>query len=246
MTLILAISCSDGVVMAGESAASDTETGTKQRARKVRQLGEQPILYGGSGDVGLLQRLDECLRGFSNKPSLKRIRQDLRKAVVPELAEARELHVPFPQQPFHQPPTAVMLFAGIHDERPWIIEIERDGRDTAYGEELGGFAAIGSGKPWAQALFRPHLGTTRTLELGRLFACRVMEDAIELAAGFIAPPIYIMTVDKSGSVSEVDATTLTGVSETCELWRALERETVGRILTPPAASPAPPEEIPKP
>lgn len=232
MTLVIAIGCTDGVILAADSASSDVDSHTKQPSEKIRQLKEEPILYGGSGDGGLLDRIAGNLEAsYQPKRSLKAVRQELRKLILPDLKEAIETHVQYPQSPFHQPPEAIHLLVGVLNDEPWILEIERDGRDTWFGERLGYFAAIGSGKPWAQAIFRPHLWTERDLRLGQIFAYRTMTDAIDLAAAFLAPPIRIFTISLDGSVTEADSEELQQLEADCELWRQLEREAVGDLLT---------------
>ncbi len=245
MTLIVAIACEDGIVIASDSATTDIDSMTKQQYNKIRKIGEQPILYGGSGDVGLLQKIDESLKGFMPKARLKNIRQEIRKLILPELKEAKEYHVPYPQQPFHQPPSVVLLFAGVLEGKPWILEVEKDGRDTLYDGTLGNFAAIGSGKPLAQAIFYPHHDTVRNLQLGMIFAHRIIEDSIKMSAAFLAPPIRIYTITLDGQAKEIEPDKCTEIAHTCELWRSLERETVGEILSPILEEKSPPE-VPKP
>lgn len=245
MTLVVAIKCKDGVVIASDSAASDSETGIKQPMEKIKQLGNHPILYGASADVGLLQKLNEELQTFTPKSNFKNILKEIKKLVVPELKESAMLHVPYPQQGFYQPPVAVLLFAGVTDGEAWILEIERDGRDTRYGEDLGDFAAIGSGKPWAQAVFRPHLFTERDLKLGKIFAYRVVEDSIELASGGLAKPINMFTISIEGKVEQISRDELEGLVDTCEVWRDQERKAVGELLAP-KIMPEETPEIPKP
>lgn len=231
MTLVVAIGCSNGVVLAADSASSDPVSGTKQIVNKICRLGELPILYAGSGDVGLLQKINDGLSAFTSQSSMKRIRQQIRRIVIPELKEAQDLHVPYPQQGFDRPPEAVLLFVGIHDKKPWILEIEKDGRDTVYGEELGLFTAIGSGKPWAQAAFSPHLNTERNVELGKVFAYRVVEDSINLAVGFLAKPISLYTITCDGNVLELSDEERMELETTCGTWRGLEQEAVGTLLS---------------
>ncbi|HEX9269102.1 MAG TPA: hypothetical protein VF998_04585 [Candidatus Limnocylindria bacterium] len=52
--------------------------------------------------------------------NFKRIRKDIRKTVLPHINEAVTTHIRYPQQPFTQPPAAILLFAGVTERRPWI------------------------------------------------------------------------------------------------------------------------------
>lgn len=230
MTLILAITCSDGVVLGAESASTDSESGAKQPVDKIKRVGDLPILYGGSGDAGLLQKIGDSLEGLSLGPNLNALRKAIKKRVIPVQQEAIADHVAYPQQGFNMPPPAIILFAGVSHQKPWILEIERNGGDTFYGDELGGFAAVGSGKPWAQAVFRPHLRSPRDLWLGKVFAHRVLEDSIDLAAGGLARPTHIYTISSTGTISQVADDEHSQLEKTCELWRTLEREAVGKLL----------------
>jgi len=245
MTLIISIACSDGVVMAADSASSDPEIGTMQPVDKIIQIPNCPILYGGSGDVGLFQKISENLQTFSPKENLKRTCQEIRKLIIPELKNASETHVPYRQSIFGSPPSTIMLFSGVQKGKPWILEIERDGRDTFYNDDMGNFAAIGSGKPWAQAIFRLHLKTKRDLKLGKIFAYRVMEDSIDLSAAFLAKPIHIFTISLEHKVIKVDEEELQSIGDSCNLWKSMERESVGNLLAPEQGK-IPSPQIPKP
>jgi hypothetical protein len=152
------------------------------------------MLYGASGDTGLQQKIDDSLATLDPKPRLKNTHREFKRIIVTEQKDAAELHVPYPAIGFNTPPIVVFLFVGVHDGKPWILEIEKDGRDTLYDERLGNFAAIGSGKPWAEAIFRPHLRTERDIELGKVFAYRILDDSINLAAAYLATPIHIFTI----------------------------------------------------
>jgi len=65
MTLIVALGCTDGIVMGADSASSDSVSGTKQPVIKIQQIGRHTILCGGSGDVGLIQKLFESRNAVS-------------------------------------------------------------------------------------------------------------------------------------------------------------------------------------
>jgi 20S proteasome alpha/beta subunit len=231
MTLILAIACEEeGVVIGADSASSDLEAGTKQITEKIKQIGTFPILYGGSGDAGLIQKIAEGLNSLKPPAKIKRIRQEIKGIVVPELKDSISSHVAYPAQGFNFPPAAIFLCVGVCDKIPWILEIEKDGRDTIYDADLGHFAAIGSGKPFAQALFRLHLLTKRDLGLCKIFACRILEDAIDLSSSGLSRPIFMWTISIDGKVEKLSPNDIKGISQTCELWRELEREAVGALL----------------
>jgi 20S proteasome alpha/beta subunit len=233
MTLIVAIGCSDGIVMGADSASTDIGSGTKQSSIKIAQVGNLPILCGGSGDVGLLQKIREGLDLITSLgQKFKVTRQSLKRVIVPELKEARDTHVAQNLQGFNIPPIASCLFGCVQGGLPFILEVELDGRDTMYDKNLGSFAAIGSGKPLAQAIFRPHLNTPRDLNLGKIFAYRILDDSIELAASGLARPIHLYTIDLSGKIEKIENGDLKKLGEDCELWRQLERDALGEFLSP--------------
>jgi 20S proteasome alpha/beta subunit len=237
MTLIVAIACSDGVILCADSASTDPDSMYKQPVEKIQRLGDHPILYGGSGDLGLLQKLDVALAGFQPQANVMAVRAELRRLIVPQLKEAIRLHAPYPRQPSYEPPHAVLLFVGVINGAPWIVEIEKNGADTEYGAPMGNFAAIGSAKPLAQAAFRPHLYTERDLQLGRVFAYRVIEDSINLSAAYVAAPIHMYVIQADGAVRKVGEEEERDLQVTCEAWRRLERETVGLLLAPKKVAP---------
>ena len=228
MTLVLAIGCTDGVVIGADSASTDESL--KQPFVKIQQLGTHPILYGGSGDIGLGQKLDEALEGTVMRDSVKLMRREIKKRLAQDLRESASLHAAYPTTDSHLPPVAILLFAGVLDDKPWILEIEKDNSDTVYGNDLGNFAAIGSGKMLAQALFRPHLWNARDLQEGKVLAYRILDEAINLSATGLARPIHIHTITLDGSIEKVKEEECEALDDTCEGWRQLERESFKQAL----------------
>jgi ATP-dependent protease HslVU (ClpYQ) peptidase subunit len=229
MTLVLAMGCTDGIVIAADSMMAD-ETNIKSPTEKINRIPGLPILYGQAGDVGLQQKMDEALASVAPGTTLKAIRRNIKRQTAAVFQESSETWVRYPRPPFHEPPEDVLLFAGILGRKPWIMQIETDNRDTAVGDEMAYFAAIGSGKPMAQALFRAHLRTERTLKLGKIFAYRIIDDAIDLMAFGLGPPISIYTMALDGTVQRVDDAEQRRLLDTCEVWRQLERDAVGQVL----------------
>lgn len=234
MTLIVALACSDGIVMGADSASSDPMSGTKQPVIKIQQVGNKPILFGGAGDVGLIQKVMEALDNLTipASPKFATIRQIIKQTCLPEMKEAADTHIRHFLPGYDSPPTAIFLFGCIHRKLPFILEIEADGRDTVYDKNLGYFHAIGSGKALAQAIIRPHLTRDRDLELGKILAYRILEDSIELAASGLAKPIHLYTLKLDGTLNELNGDELSNLQSDCELWRELEREALGKLLAP--------------
>lgn len=229
MTLVIAIRCSNGVVIGADSAS--TEEDLKLPVDKIGQIPGAPILYSGSGHGGLIEKLDAALQSVKVQSTLRKTRTEIRKATAPEYAESIRHHVAYPAMLNHQPPIGVLLFAGVLDSEPFILELEKDNTDTLYDDRQGNFAAIGSGKSLAHALFRPHLNTQRDIELGKYFAYRILDDAIQLSAMYLGYPINIQTVSLDGTIEKVEAAELEHIQAWCGGWRELERETVEEMLT---------------
>jgi len=230
VTIVIAMRCTDGVVIGADSAVS-YDIGIRQPGEKIKRLGEHPILYGGAGHAGLLQKLDENLKSVKMRPSLQVMRREVKKHIGPELRESTQQHAPYPLPNYHQPPQAILLFVGILDGDPWVLEIEKDNTDTLYGDDLGNFAAIGSGELLARALFRSHLETQRDLEIGKVFTYRILDDVIELSSGGVAHPIHIHSISVDGTVSRVESSEMRQLNGLCGGWRELEREALEEVLT---------------
>jgi 20S proteasome alpha/beta subunit len=230
LTLVLAIGCSDGIVLASESASTDV---TVTEVNKLVRVKDRPIMYGGSGDVGLLQKLDAVIEGVTLKNGAEKTIREIKSKVVMVLRESAKQHAPFPEAPFDKPPVAILLFAIVQDGRPWIVEYEKDGHETVFGDPQGNFAAIGGGKPIAQIIMRPHLPTARTLEKGRVLAYRIVDDAIRLAPSGLGGPLHIQTIDLEGNVEELSKEQLQALGDTCELVRNEECRVIDCVLAPP-------------
>lgn len=244
MTLIVALGCTDGIVMGADSASSDPTGGTKQPVIKIQQLGNNSILCGGSGDVGLIQKIMEELCAVTipnNAPKFKNTRQVIRRTCLPDMKDATESHIRQPIRGYDLPPTANFLLGCIQHKLPFVLEVEPDGRDTVYDQNYGYFGAIGSGKAFAQALMRPHLTRTRDLRLGKILAYRILEDSIELALSGLAMPIHLYTLELDGTITTLNDEELGNLRTDVNLWRGLEQDALGQLLAPPPK----PEEVPR-
>lgn len=236
MTLVIALKCTDGVVIAADSASTDLASRTKQPGRKIFQIGDLPILVGGTGDVGMMQKTmfayNTASDSIRRKENVNSLRKELKRVHKQEQVEALESHIQIPNTEL---PLLGLLFAGIVGSAPFVLEIAASNTDTEYSDDMGGFYAVGSGGPLAQTIYRPFLFETgtRAIEIAKVQSCRVLEDAIELSHAFLAHPIHIYSIATAdGRNVKVGEDELAKIQITCQGWRELQRESLHRALNP--------------
>lgn len=218
--------------MASDSAATEQD-GTKQTSTKITVIREA-LLFGASGDVATIKKVVDSLEDTSQplnvSSTFNGLRKEIRKRNRTVLAESRQMFVPF--RNIDAPPTALSLIVGIYQNKPWILELDATNNDTLYDESMGSFGAVGSGSPFARALFRQFLDAPkpRTRELSKILAYRVMEDSIKIAASGLAEPIHLYEMDLQSRMTQITA--LDEIRTTVQLWKNMELETLGRLLAP--------------
>ena len=230
MTLILALVCKDGIVMAADSAASFVE-GIKQPTVKIRQLGNT-VLWAASGHEGMTQDIEVALtKGRTPESYMKsaqHCRQQLRRVLRPVYQEWKDYQVPIPQPPYHQMQTAHLLFVGFWEGKPCIIEVEPN---LAVGQlEDYGHAAIGSAAQFAHARMYPHRRRFPSLGWGKVIAYRTMKEAIDIALYGVAEPIQFWVMEPPTTpagypkIYEVGEEELQRVKYGIDEWKAREEE----------------------
>ena len=233
MTLVLAIRCREGVVLASDGQATTDAAGqpTRQPVRKLFDLGGR-IAWGGAGSVGLQQTLVERLEAQRERLAGEGDPRDaLVEAVIPIQQRALRDFVPHPGA---QPPDLACVFCWVGgDGRPRIFSVPRTGSDHQLHD---GHAAVGTGDIFADfaMVSVAHLGTPDlSLEQAKMVALKAIADAIDVAAVYLGPPIQMSVVTSAG-VSEVPRSEIEGgLSDSVDEWKIRQRETLGP-LAPPA------------
>jgi 20S proteasome alpha/beta subunit len=228
MTLVVALRCQLGVVLASDGQATSDAAGQPTRApvRKLFDIGGR-VAWGSAGSIGLQQTLQaelEALNGHSDNPG--QLRRRLASVVAPLQQAAMRDFVPFAGA---EPPELACLFCWCDASGPRILSIPRTGSDHQFH---GRHAAIGSGDIFAELTVRSiaHLGTSElSVEQAKMVAYRTVADAIDVAAVYLGPPIqmYVVTADGARPVAqdEIDG----GLADAVELWRARQREALGPL-----------------
>ena len=232
MTLVLAIRCRDGVVLASDGQATSEAAGqpTRQPQRKLFDLGGR-IAWGASGSVGLQQALAEELAARERRlAGAEDPRETLVEAVIPIQQRALEQYVPHPGT---QPPdlACICCWCGAGGGR--IFSVPRTGGDHQLHER---HAAVGTGDIFADFAMASvaHLGTPDlSLEQAKMVALKAIDDAISVAAVYLGPPIQMVVVTGEGVVAVPRAEIEGALSDSVDAWKVRQRETLGP-LAPPA------------
>jgi 20S proteasome alpha/beta subunit len=132
MTLIVALACTNGIVIGADSASVDPVSQTKLSVSKIQRLGKYPILFAGSGSAGFIQKVTEDLNDvkLSRLANFRTIRRDIQKACLPALEEAKDRYIYVPGYG-DGPPRTGLLFGCIHRNKPFLLEIAANGEDRS-------------------------------------------------------------------------------------------------------------------
>jgi proteasome beta subunit len=178
VTVVLAIKCSDGLVVAADTQVTDSGRGMSYPARKLHMLGEHAA-WGGSGARSVLTDLE---RDFKESAAAILESEDvahaLQERVLPVLRHHYDNYIAdVPGEDSDAGgPSAYLLAAGYQGDDPWIIEVNPHAMVSRY-EDIG-FHAIGSGAPMAQqagALLAHFRMADRKVDHGVVVAVRVLE-----------------------------------------------------------------------
>lgn len=203
MTLIIALACKDGLVMAADGQATLSSSGgpVRQEAVKIKQMG-QAVLWAGSGEVGFLQKIEKGLDALPSeikkadleklKPHLVGIIHRLRKEA---LDRRRDLY-----GSTKGASGADVLFCGCSDSTQ-ILHISADAKDEELQEF--GYAASGIGDTFAYTLLRGKDIKCMSCEEGKVLAYRVIHEAIEVGAFGLGEPIDIWVIRKTRKKGKV-------------------------------------------
>lgn len=197
MTLIIGLACSDGVVMAADSAGTEPLLGVRQNVTKIVKPSEMNFLVGASGDAGFIQEVFEALEKIPRSPQnieelREYLRNNLRKVVdraYPQLERLYQERLASGQ--IFVPPCSLLL-AGWWRSEAVLCTYELPGQLFDHSRERRNFYSIGSEAKTALAvaqLLKPPYQLT--VEQGKVYAMLVMETVYALTPGGVAPPTQL-------------------------------------------------------
>jgi proteasome beta subunit len=230
VTVVLALVCSDGVVMAADSQITDSDRGMSFPAQKLHPLGDCAA-WGGSGARGVLtdvgKNFDESAEAILAGDDVAR---ELQERVIPVLKHHYDQFIEdVPGEETKGTPSAYVLAAGLTGDSPFIVEINPNGMTSRYDDI--GFHAIGSGAPMAQqagALLAHFRMVERGVDYGVVAAMRVLE-ALRLTVPSVGGPLDVCRITAEGA-HHLDEAEVEEQQELVERWTDLEQRAVDDLF----------------
>lgn len=200
MTVVLALRCANGVVLASDSQITDPGRGLTYPAQKLHTLGTHAA-WGGSGSRAVLYDVEQV---FTEEPDsvleARNVGHALQARILPILKHHYANFIAdVPGQEASGTPATYVLAAGYAAGDPFIIDIDPNGL-IGHHEETG-FQAIGSGAAMAQQAHAllAHFGMTeRDVDYGVVAALRVL-DALDASSPSVGGPMDICRITPDGA-----------------------------------------------
>lgn len=230
MTVVLALRCVDGLVVASDSQITDAARGLSYPAQKLHALGPHAA-WGGSGSRAVLYDLEQL---FDAAPETVVEAEDLGRALQERVLPVLTRHYThFIQDVPGEKPGATaatyVLAAGYSGDRPFIVDIDPHGLIGHY-EEVG-FHAVGSGAPMAQqavALLAHFRMTERDVDYGVVAALRVL-DALDATAPSVGGPMDVCRITPDGA-RHLDEDEIEQVRGRVTRWVELEQRALDDLF----------------
>jgi proteasome beta subunit len=231
MTVVLALRCADGIVLAADSQITDPGRGLSYPAQKLHALGGHAA-WGGSGSRAVLHDIEKL---FDSEPDAEVEAQDVGRAVQARVLPIFKHHyenfiAEVPETKPGATPATYVLAAGYAGGKPFIVDVDPHGL-IGHHEETG-FQAVGSGAPMAQqayALLANFQMSQRGVDYGVVAALRVL-DALAASSPTVGGPMDICRLTPEGahhlSPDEVD-----DVRKLVERWQELEQRAIDELFS---------------
>jgi proteasome beta subunit len=200
VTVVLAIRCANGIVVASDSQITDGARGLSYPAQKLHSLGGHGA-WGGSGSRAVLYDIEQILDAEADAVvEAKDIGHALQERVLPVFKHHYANFIQdVPGQESAGTPATYVLAAGYSGDDPFIVDLDPNGLIGHYEET--GFQAVGSGAPMAQqahALLAHFNMTERDVGYGVVAALRVL-DALDASSPSVGGPMDICRITPDGA-----------------------------------------------
>ena len=226
MTMVLALVCADGVVLATDgkvtraSASYRTVARIWQRANKTHPIPPR-VLIAGAGEVGMVHEVVDALAELPEEAragGIDALVPVAREKLVALRAEAvaRYGAIYGPAAAMEHAPKAFLLFVEA-DPRPRIVYLSEDG-DVEDQTHLG-YAATGTGDLIVHVRMQPWDTRTLTLEQGAVLAFGLIKDTIDSGTFRVSDPVRVWTLRPGEPPVEWDDDRLDGLAGRYDRFR---------------------------
>jgi len=239
MTLIIALACRDGIVMASDGQATGGSAGGPIRMpiQKIYPINDH-VLFGASGSVGTIQRIRAVILSLSQELNkewdfdlMEKVRTSLFGVYKNEINRHRAFYQGTPMEDIRRAPVADVLLCNFlrkgDNEQKIIWHIAYDCSDEM--EDEIGYGCTGNGDVFAHTLLKNYPVKELDVEKGKVVAYRVIKEAIEIGAYGLGEPIDIWTITKE-ECRQLSKEELMGLEDTYSLWKEMERELFEKIF----------------
>lgn len=218
MTLIVAMRCTDGVLLASESGITDPELNMKWVAKGVKQrlVADHQFIAGMAGDGSVC---GPCMDAFADS-----VRGDSFK----ELKEAVSAHVkPIQRKALKdweevttlgREPAGEALVVAVRGGNAATIALSRCGAIELQPSALHRFSAAGSGAQFAYGCYYAYGHELSNLAFARVFVARLMQDATSHVAG-LEMPVHIDEITLQGIARTVPTKEIQALLKRANDWR---------------------------
>lgn len=231
MTVVLAVKCADGLVMASDSQITQSDRGMSFPAQKLNALGEYAA-WGGSGSRAVLMDLDQEFNSSATTIlESDNVGRSLQERAIPIMRHHYENFITdIPGEETKSTPSAYVLAAGYADDEGFIIEINPNGMVSHY-EDIG-FHAVGSGAAMAHQA-GSLLGHFRMLErevaYGEVAMVRVLETLAQTAPT-VGPPFDVCRIQPGKKAHHLAEDEIAEVRDVVDRWEDLEKEALDKLF----------------
>ena len=242
MTLVIALNCKDGIIMASDGQATVGSSGGPVRVEteKIFKVNDT-TLFGASGSVGNIQRSLEIIRtikdleGDCNSAVMYNAKQQLFSIYHADLHRHVTFYKTINPNQIPPPPIADVILAKLQENGEKIIwHIAPDCSDELL-QDLG-YACTGNGDIFAHTLLKGYEIKNTDIERGKLLAYNTIKLGIEVGAYGLGEPIYIWFIKKTENGIEIKkllGEEMMALKDTWLSWREIQREMFNKIQIKP-------------
>lgn len=217
MTLILSIPAQDGVVIASDSQVTSGQV--RWEEKKIKRLNEH-CLWSASGELALIQRVEEFIERMPNKSQpLSNIRDILSNIVKQAVTILLQQDFRTQFLPPHDPEILLKLHPGDFMFVEWqqeakILHLLCNGTTEWINKPF----ASGLGDLFAYALLQKYQGHSYNLQKATLLAYKVLEESIKVGSWGLGLPIDIWQISRQG-IQNLNEDDIAALADTSKLLR---------------------------